>query len=301
MTDKVSLRQIRYFLAAAKSGQFSIAATNENVSQSAITHAVLALEDAMGTRLFDRVPHGVVLTAEGADFFRHAQHIVDSVHDAIGKPRFHSKRLSGRVSIAASYTLLGYFLPELMTRFRASYPEVTLALMDMNRHEIESAVLAGDVELGIVILSNVSSPERFGYARLLRSRRQLWVAPDHPLARLPSPSLTDIASHPYLLLTADEGEKSTMQYWSSRQLQPDVGFRTASIECLRGLVANGFGVTILSDMLFRPWSLEGKRIEARPVLDVIPHMEAGMLWRQGVEIAEPAEAFRQFLLHAYGT
>lgn len=301
MTDKVSLRQIRYFVAAAKSGQFSIAATDQHVSQSAITHAVLALEEEMGTRLFERVAHGVVLTAEGADFFRHAQHIIDAVHDAISKPRLRSDRLSGKVRIAASYTLLGYFLPELMTRFRASYPEVILELQDMNRQEIETAVLAGDVELGIVILSNVFEPERFGHARLLRSRRQLWVAPGHPLAQGASPSLNDIATHPYLLLIADEGECSTMQYWESRQLQPDVKFRTTSIECLRGLVANGFGVTILSDMVFRPWSLEGKRIEARPVLDVIPHMEAGMLWRLQAKLADPAEAFRQFLLHAYGS
>jgi len=301
MNERVSFRQLRYFVAAAKSNQFSIAATNEHVSQSAVTHAVMSLEKELGVRLFDRVPQGVVLTPEGQDFYHHARHILDSVHDAMSKPRFRTKDLAGTVRLAASYTLLGYFLPELMTRFRASYPDVALDLIEMDREGIERAVLAGDVELGVVILSNVQRPERFGHAPLIRSRRQLWMASNHPLAALQSPSLQDIAAHPYILLTADEGARSAMVCWNARQLSPNIAFRTTSIECVRGLVSSGFGVTILSDMVFRPWSLEGKRIEARPIHDAIPHLEAGLLWQKDKALPKPAEAFQQFLMHAYGS
>jgi DNA-binding transcriptional LysR family regulator len=73
-----------------------------------------------------------------------------------------------------------------------------------------------------------------------------------------------------------------------------------SIEAVRGLVAHGFGVTALSDMVFRPWSLEGKRIEARPILDLVPPMEVGALWHPDVRMNTHAEALQQFLLHAYG-
>ena len=62
--NNVTLRQLRYFVAAARSGQFSMAATSENVSQSAITNAVLALEKELGVRLFERLAQGVSLTAE---------------------------------------------------------------------------------------------------------------------------------------------------------------------------------------------------------------------------------------------
>ena len=68
-----------------------------------------------------------------------------------------------------------------------------------------------------------------------------------------------------------------------------------------GLVALGFGVTILSDMVFRPWSLEGKRIEARPILDAVPQMDAGMIWRKGAALSGPATALQQFLIHACST
>jgi DNA-binding transcriptional LysR family regulator len=301
MTTNVTLRQLRYFVAAAQSGQFSMAAAEENVSQSAISNAVLALEDELGVRLFKRLTQGVLLTPEGQDFLHHARHVLDSMRDAIHKPRFRANSLQGTVRVAASYTLLGYFLPELLARFRASYPEVQIDLRDLDRPSIERAVLAGEVDLGIAILSNIRPLNKFGHAVLVRSRRQLWVAPSHPLTKIAAPSLKDIREHPYILLTADEGEASTFQYWKSKKMKPNVAFRTGSIEALRGLVAHGFGVTVLSDMVYRPWSLEGKKIEARPVLDLIPHMEAGMIWQRKATLAEPAEAFQQFLIHAFGS
>ncbi|TKC87984.1 LysR family transcriptional regulator [Trinickia terrae] len=301
MAKDVTLRQLRYFAAAARTGQFSMAATDEHVSQSAITNAVLALESTLGTRLFERLPQGVELTPDGQDFYHHARHVLDSVRDAIHKPRFRAHDLRGTVRIAASYTVLGYFLPELFARFRASYPDVEIDLRDVDRPGIEAAVLDGEVDLGVALLSNVERISRFGHQVLIRSRRQLWVAPTHPLAQLSTPSLKDIAQHPYILLTVDEGEQSTLRYWAKKRMTPNIAFRTSSLEALRGLVAYGFGVTVLSDMVFRPWSLEGKRIEARPVLDAIPQMDAGMLWRKDAQLSAPALAMQQFLIHACGS
>lgn len=300
MAFDLTLRQLRYFVAAAQTGQFSMAAANEHVSQSAITNAVLALESGLDTRLFERLPHGVVLTPDGQDFYNHARRVLDAARDAVHKPPFRAHDMRGTVRIAATYTLLGYFLPELLARFRATYPFVDFDLQDRERPDIEKAVLNGEVEIGVVLLSNVERLSRFGSQVLNRSRRQLWVAPSHPLAQIDAPSLKDIAAHPYILITVDEAEQSTLRYWKKKSAKPNIAFRTSSMEALRGLVAHGFGVTVLSDMVFRPWSLEGKRIEARPVLDAIPHMEAGMIWQKGAQMSGPATALQQFLIHACG-
>ncbi|RQR56901.1 LysR family transcriptional regulator [Burkholderia sp. Bp9126] len=301
MAFDLTLRQLRYFVAAAQTGQFSMAAANEHVSQSAITNAVLALENGLGMRLFERLPQGVALTPDGQDFYNHARRVLDAARDAVHKPPFRSHDLRGTVRIAASYTVLGYFLPELLARFRTTYPYIEFDLRDMERADIEAAVLDGEIDMGVVLLSNVERPARFDSQVLIRSRRQLWVAPSHPLALLRAPSLADIAGYPYILITVDEGEQSTLRYWREVGVTPNIAFRTSSMEALRGLVAHGFGVTILSDMVFRPWSLEGKRIEARPVHDAIPQMDAGMIWRKKGALAGPAMALQQFLIHACGT
>ncbi|WP_321790569.1 LysR family transcriptional regulator [Burkholderia pyrrocinia] len=301
MAFDLTLRQLRYFAAAARTGQFSMAAANEHVSQSAITNAVLALEHGLGTRLFERLPQGVALTPDGQDFYNHARRVLDAARDAVHKPPFRSHDMRGTVRIAASYTVLGYFLPELLARFRATFPFIEFDLRDMERPDSERAVLDGDVDIGVVLLSNVDRLSRFGSQVLIRSRRQLWVAPTHPLAQLDAPSLKDIAAHPYILITVDEGEQSTLRYWKKKGIAPNIAFRTSSMEALRGLVAHGFGVTVLSDMVFRPWSLEGKRIEARPILDAVPQMDAGMIWAKGAQLSAPAAALQQFLIHACGT
>jgi DNA-binding transcriptional LysR family regulator len=301
MSKDVTLRQLRYFLAAAETGQFSMAATQEHVSQSAITNAVLLLEETLGVRLFERLPHGVTLTGEGHNFLQHARHILDSLQDALREPRFQMHSLKGSVRIGASYTVLGYFLPPLFARFRMQYPDVDIDLHDMDRTGIEAAVLSGDVELGVVVLSNVSARGRFGHHVLMRSRRRLWTSASHPLLEIDSPSLKDIAGYPYIQITQDESEQSTRRYWKAKRLEPNIAFRTGSMEAVRGLIAHGFGVTILPDMVYRPWSLEGKRIEARPVNDVVPDMEVGLIWKPKVTLDTPANAFRQFLIHACGS
>lgn len=294
----VSLRQLRYFVAAADTGQFSQAALNVHVSQSAITAAVLHLEETLGIPLFDRLPHGVALTPEGYKFAQHARHILDTLQDALSEPLFLSHAMEGVVRVGASYTVLGYFLPALLARFKRSYPQVGIDLLDMDRATIENAIAHGSLDLGLTIVSNARNLHLFEHHVLIRSRRQLWLSSQHPLMLMPSISLEAVAQHPYILTTVDEGEVSTSRYWQSHGLAPKVAFSTSSMEALRGLVAHGFGVTILSDMIYRAWSLEGKKIEIRPLSDAIPPMELGLIWRPDNVLPGPAEAFRQFLIMA---
>lgn len=301
MAKDVSLKQLRYFVAAADTGQFSMAAAKLFVSQSAITNAILLLEDRLGVRLFERQPHGVALTAEGHRFYQHARHILDALQDALREPRLRMHQLSGSLRIAASYTVQGYFLPPLFARFRADYPDVAFDLHDMDRPGIEAAVESGAIELGVLILSNMPNRSRFGHHVLMRSRHQLWAAAEHPVLAQPYPALEDIARQPYILLTVDEGEASMRGYWAEHGITPNIAFRTNGMEALRGLVAHGFGVTILPDMVYRAWSLEGKKIEARPVLNAVPHMEVGLIWSSSRALSEPAAAFRQFLIQACGS
>lgn len=301
MAKDVSLRQLRYFIAAAETKQLSMAAKKVHVAQSTVTNAILQLESSMSVKLFERHPQGVTLTAEGYNFYHRAREIYEQLNSALEEPHFQRYHLKGAIRMGASYTLLGYFLPPLMALFRQHYPDVDLDLLDLERPTIEEGVLAGDLELGLVLLSNSLQRQAFDYHILLRSRRQLWTAAHHPLSEQASASLQDIAAYPYIQLTIDEGEQATQRYWQAQGLKPNIVFRTTSMEGLRGLVAHGFGVSILADMVYRPWSLEGKKIEAIPILDVIPHLECALIWRKGVVLSEAAQAFQQFLIHSCGS
>jgi len=296
----MTLRQLRYFADAAELGQFAQAARKLHVSQSVITTAVAQLEASLGLKLFDRMPHGVGLTAEGHRFHQHVRHILDTLQDALSEPMFLANTLPGRVRIGASYTVLGYFLPSLLARFKRSYPQVEVDLVDMDRAAIEQGVSSGELDFGLCIISNMAEPYVLRRQVLIRSRRQLWLAESHPLLQLPVISPADVEPYPYIMLMVDEGQESAMRYWRSVGREPNVVFRTSSLEALRGMVAYGFGVSILSDMVYRPWSLEGRRIDVRTLTDAVPPMEVGLVWRPDEDLSAPARALHQFLVFACG-
>src|ERR1700712_1633760 len=200
-SNDISLRQLRYFVAAADAGQFSQAALKVHVSQSAVTAAVLQLEEVLGVSLFDRLPHGVTLTAEGHKFVQHARHILETLQDSLSEPLFLSHAVEGVVRVGASYTVLGYFLPALLARFKRSYPQIEIDLVDMDRASIEKAVADGSLDVGLVIVSNTRHLHLFDHHVLIRSPRRLWLSSQHPLANAASISLADVAGHAYILAT----------------------------------------------------------------------------------------------------
>jgi DNA-binding transcriptional LysR family regulator len=298
MKNEVTLRQFRYFIAAATTGQFSSAAMSEHVSQSAITSAVQALERQLKLRLFDRLPHGVTLTPEGQVFFHHARHVMDAVNDAMHHASLHAHTVSGSIRVAATYTVLGYFLPDLLSRFKQSYPQVEIDLVDMDREMLERALKDESIDLGVALLSNIARLQGYGHRLLVPSRRRVWAAASHPLAKESAVTLSDIAQWPYILLTVDDADTAAVRHWAATKCNLKVAMRTSSLEALRGLVAYGFGVSILSDMVYRPWSLEGKRIVAIPIIDPVEPMNVGLVWPAGRPPVGLVDIFRQFLIHA---
>lgn len=291
----ISTRQLRYFLAAAEAGQFSLAAHTVHVSQTAITNAVGSLESMLGVRLFDRHPHGVTLTAEGHHFVEHARHVLNAVDDALRTPVFRTYDTEGEMTLAATYTVMGYFLAPYLARFQRTHPKVAVKLVELRRPELEKAVKAEEVDVAIAVVPPVPLSPGVTMETIARSPRQLWTAEGHPLCSAQKVSLKEISRHPLIRLVVDEGGASSKRYWAERKLRPNILLETESMEALRTFVGLGLGVTILADLVFRPWTLEGRRIEVRPITDVVPPMEIGLMHKPGRQPVAAAEAFERFL------
>ena len=287
-----TLRQLRYFTSTAELGRISQAAVQLNISQSAVTTAIRELEEALDQRLFERFAHGVELTDAGRAFLAHAYTVLGAVDDAL-RLRDRENQIDGSLSVASSYTVLGYFLPHHLQRFASRYPNVQLKLHEVDREGIEEGLINGRYDVGVLLTSNVTQKE-IALETFFGSQRRLWVSSKHPLLERPEVTLEDVIAEPYIMLTVDEAAATAMKYWSRTPLRPNVHLRTSSVEAVRSMVANGLGVTILSDMVFRPWSLEGKRIETINLKDDIPTMTIGLGWRQGSVLSPAALAFRDY-------
>jgi DNA-binding transcriptional LysR family regulator len=292
---RLSLKQIEYFLATVDAGQVSLAAIALNVSQSAVTTSLQQLETQLGVSLFNRRPSGMDLTLEGARFVQHARNIMAAVNEAVGSPLTEDRSHSGRIRVGVTYTVAGYFLPRHLARFSRTYPEITVDLIELPREAIETGIVDRTLDIAVMLVSNLQNRRDTAYETLIRSRRRLWLPVEHPLLRASVLTLEDVAKEPYIMLTVDEAGKTAERYWKPTGLRPRTIIRTSSVEAVRGMVAAGMGVTILSDMVYRPWSLDGQRIELRPVAAEIPSMDVGLAWNSKRETSAATKLFREFL------
>ncbi len=296
----LSIKQIRYFVAAADFGKVSAAAQELNVSQSAVTAAIQQLETGLGVKLFTRNPSGVSLTAEGGRFLRHARDIVAAVNQAVQSPLTTDTAITGRVKVGVSYTVVGYFLPRHLARFERTFPRITIELRELPRDTVEKGLNSGELDIAVMLVSNLRDKENLTHETLFRSKRRLWLPLDHHLLKADSVPLADIAQEPYVMLTVDEAHQTAHNYWKGTGLQPRTIFNTFSVEAIRSMVAASRGVTILSDMVYRPWSLEGQRIETRNVDADIPTMDVGLAWQRDMQLSPAAKTFHDFLSLAFG-
>src|SRR5690606_8761257 len=124
------------------------------------------------------------------------------------------------------------------------------------------------------------------------------VGPRHAPDINVAATLGQTSAHPSVVLQIDDAEAAAMRHWPDGGSHLKVAMRTASLEALRGLEAHGFGVSILSALVYRPWSLEGNRIIALPVSDPLEPMEVGLLWRARRGPRGLVDTFRQFLIQA---
>ena len=260
-----------------------------------MTTAIKQLEEHLGVSLFKRMASGVALTAEGTRFLLHARNVMAAVNSAERTPLTEDKALTGVVKVGVTYTVMGYFLPRHYARFARSYPKIRIELYELPRDALEAQLLDGSLDLAVMLVSNLRERQQLAYETLLHSRRRLWLPAEHPLLSADTITLEQVASEPYAMLTVDEADQTAVRYWEPTGLKPNLIFQTSSVEAVRSFVADGICVTILSDMVYRPWSLEGQRIELRNVVAEIPTMDIGVTWNRSIPQAPATKTFHDFL------
>ena len=233
----LTLRQVRYFIATAEFGQISQAAIHLNISQSAVTSAIQELEGMLGVALFTRTAQGMNLTDSGRHFLNHAYSIQRSVDDALNSPQ-PDTRVDGTLKVAASYTVMGYFLPHHLQRLAQWYPELELQLFEDERASIERGLLDGRYDIAVLLTGNLTEPG-IAAETLFNSERRLWLPSRHPLGEKADLGLADVAGEPYIMLTVDEAGQSALRYWQQSGHRPQVILHTSSVEAVRSMLRRG--------------------------------------------------------------
>ena len=286
-----TLRQLQFFVAAAEAGSVSGAARALSISQSSVTEAIRGLEDDLGVILFDRQARGILLTHKGSAFLRHARQILADVANARSTFQDEAETAQGRLSLGVTSLVAGYVLSDILQRYRRAFPQVELNVIEDTGDYLQHLLIGGELDVAVLLTSSVHDRMALNVETLVVSPYRLWLPLGHPLAQQESIALDELAGLPMIQLMVDEMEESTRRLTAALPVKPQIAFRTRSVEAVRSLVATGAGLAILPSLVYRPWSLEGDRIEIRDVSGDLPTVQVGLAWRKGAPLTGPAHNF----------
>ena len=177
----MTLRQIRHFIAVAETGSISAAAQAVFISQSTLTLAIQQLEEEIGVRLFDRHAKGMTLTHQGHQFLRQAHLILATVENAKRSLQQSTDQVAGSLTIGVTSLVAGYYLADLINRFQRAFPNVKTRVVEDERPYIEHLLVSGEIDVGVLILSNLEDRHALQTEVLTHSPHRLWLpAPPPP-------------------------------------------------------------------------------------------------------------------------
>lgn len=287
----ISIKALQYFSAVAETGSISAAMQTLNVSQAAVTEAIQRLEAHLGALLFRRHARGMALTHAGHEFLRHSQTILGAVSAAETALAVRPDALRGEMTIGVVSPLTGYYLPNLLERYRRSFPRINVRITEESGGLIEHQIINGEIDVALTISSHLENPQAFHSAALVSSPWRLWLAANHRLAGADPAALHELGEESVITLRNEELERTSGDLWRRAGVRPRVTVKTRSVEAARSLVATGNGIAVLPEVLFRPWSLEGARLVAQPLRDEPLPLALGLIWRRGAEISPATRAF----------
>ena len=238
-------RMLRYLDEVARAGSIRKAASRLNVASSAINRQIIALEQELGAKLFDRMGRQLRLTASGELLIAHVRRTLRE-HDRLRVTLEDLKGLRrGQVTIATMGGLAAYVLPPVLADFRRVHPGVAVTVAVLPVNEVVGAVIAGEADLGFGF--NLPQPPGLQTFSAVESGLGAAVLPDHGLARLANVSLSVCAEHPLIMPRAGMTLRALLDDGFARLgVTPEPVVETNSIELMKQCALLGLGVAFLN-------------------------------------------------------
>jgi DNA-binding transcriptional LysR family regulator len=269
----MTLEQLRVFVAVAERQHVTRAAEALNIVQSAVSASIAALEGRHGAKLFNRVGRGIELTEAGALFLAEARAVLARAESAELVLSELGGLKRGALSVHASQTIAGYWLPRHLVAFHRAYPGVAIRLSIGNTSQAAAAVRGGEADLGFVE-GEVDDPALISEP-IARDQLVIVVGADHPWGERKGLVKDDLMEVDWVLREPGSGTRSGFEHaLEGLGLSPHklrVALELPSNEAVRAAVESGMGATAVSGSV------------------AVPGLEAGLL--RHADFMLPARSF----------
>ena len=241
-------RDLDIFLVLAETGSFRRTAAQVHLSQSAVSGVVARLEEALGTRLFDRTTRSVHLTAAGLVFVEQARLLNAQTHEAVQRVQHITQIQSGKVSLAALPSLAATVVPRVMARYAEQHPDIALQLHDTLSGPAFDLVRAGTVDFALT----AANPDYadLDYTPLSADGFVLLIPLNHRLAKGKTPlNWLQVAELTHISMPLPA---SVRQYANAAFIEHRMAFapryEVEHIATIHAMVKAGLGVAALPEL-----------------------------------------------------
>ncbi|HEY1886883.1 MAG TPA: LysR substrate-binding domain-containing protein [Roseiarcus sp.] len=259
----MTLEQLRVFVEVAERLHVTRAAAVLNMTQSAASAAIQALETRLGTALFSRVGRRLELTEAGTVLLPEAKVVLANVAQAEQALADLDGLLRGRLRLWASQTIAGYWLPPILYQFHAAHPGVIVELHVGNTQQASRAVLDGAADLGFVE-GDVDEP-LLAQIPVAVDQLVMVVAKSHELASVKSIEFDHLRRTPWVLREKGSGTRQVFEDSLRRRgvdpAELDVVMELPSNEAVRSVVEAGAGATAISKLVVADKLVAGTLVE----------------------------------------
>jgi DNA-binding transcriptional LysR family regulator len=240
------LRHVKAFLAAARIGNFTRAANELHISQSAFTVQIRQLEEALGVTLFDRSKRRVALTTAGREVIVPLERILVDMESIVARTRELAGLRRGIVHVAVLPSIASQILPDVICEYRQRHPGIVVQIADVVAEKLIEAVKKDEVDFGIG--SRVRVDRELKADALFVDRLCAFVPKSHSMGRSGSVTLKDLAASPLILTGRDSSAREIVDRALKRdRLQPTIAYETNYMSTAISMVRAGLGIAVLPE------------------------------------------------------
>ncbi|HVF11360.1 MAG TPA: LysR family transcriptional regulator [Abditibacteriaceae bacterium] len=289
----MELYQLKLFVDLAEIGNFTKVASQNYITQAAVTLQIRKLEKELGVQLFYRTTRTCVLVEAGDRLLPYARHILQKTAEANQAVRDTTTETTGLVRAAAVHSAGLYELPPYVKAFLKEYPRVNLRLDYRTSEEIYRSLQDGEIDLGVVAYPHEAS--RIECLPFLRDHLVVVCPQEHPFARKKAVNLAELAGQNFVQFGLDTPtRRATDAVLEAHGIEVDVRMECDNIEILKQMVEIGFGIALLPHQALTPGS-HAAGLRAVTLRDVVIERPLGVLLLKNTPRFRAVSAFLQIL------
>jgi len=241
--------RLRVFESVANNKSFTRAAEELHISQPAISKHIQELEALYQVCLFERTAGANVhITKEGELLLQHAQRILDAYRQMEYEMNLLTAHFAGELRIGASSTISQYVLPPILASFLKKFPQVKLTVISGNSLQIEKALLAKKIDLGLV--EGVGKQLNIKYSPFLKDELVAITSVKSNIARFDEIDIKQLQHMPLVIRENGSGTldviKAELQRQGLRLSDLSVMMQLGSTESIKLFLENTDSLGIVS-------------------------------------------------------